>query len=108
AVHVEIFDCEMKLNHPLAARAAVEIALKHNPSNESLRKGIGEVFGPGNPNLPKLAGQKYEYRSLPSSASDDRKAAWQKALAAAGTGKLGHAEEAFAQLAAHDEQDAAA
>src|SRR6266581_3195340 len=32
SVQVTIFDCEMKLNHPFAAHAAVELALKHNPA----------------------------------------------------------------------------
>ncbi len=107
-VLVEIFDCEMKLNHPLAAHAAAELALKHNPTDESLRKGIVQIFGPDNPNLPKIATHQYEYKALPAGASAERKAAWKEALASAGTGKLGHAEQAFAQLVAQDEQDAAA
>src|SRR5438067_1803626 len=35
AVQVEIFDCEMKLNRPIAAHAAAELALKHNPVDEN-------------------------------------------------------------------------
>ena len=107
-IQVEIFDCEMKLNHPLAGHAAAELALKHNPADENLRKGIAQVFGADNPNLPNVAAQKYEYKPLPESAAAECKAAWQQALASAATGKLSHAEQAFAQLAGQDEQDAAA
>src|SRR5438067_8749978 len=75
-VQVEIFECEMKLNHALAGHAAAEQALKHNPADPNLRKGIGEVFGPNNPNLPAVVWQKYEYKPLNANASADRKAAW--------------------------------
>lgn len=107
-VYVEIFDCEMKLNRPIAAHAAVELALKHSPGDENLRKGLDQVFGPENPNLPKVAAQRYEFKPLPASASGERKAAWKQALQTAATGKLSHAEQAFAQLTAQDENDAAA
>jgi tetratricopeptide (TPR) repeat protein len=107
-VNVEIFDCEMKLNRPIAGHAAAELALKHNPTDENLRKGITQVFGADNPNLPKVAWQPYEFKPQPGSASAERKAAWKQALQTAATGKLSHAEAAFAQLAAQDENDAAA
>jgi tetratricopeptide (TPR) repeat protein len=107
-IEVEIFDCEMKLNHPIAAHAAAELALKHNPSDENLRKGVTDVFGPDNRNLPRVAWQRYEYKPLADTASAERKASWQQALAAAGTGKLAHAEQAFARLVSDDENDAAA
>jgi tetratricopeptide (TPR) repeat protein len=107
-VHVEIFDCEMKLNRPVAAHAAAELAQKYNPSDENLRKGIVEVFGPNNPNIPKVAWRKYEFKPLPESTSAERKTAWKQAMETQASGKLGHAEQAFAQLAAQDENDAAA
>src|SRR5258708_18648854 len=97
----------MKLNHPLAAHAAGELALKHTPADENLRKGLPQVFGPDNTNLPASARAKYDYQPLPASASAERRTAWQQALATAATGKLTHAERAFAQLAAQDEGDAA-
>src|SRR5947209_1988443 len=86
-VQVEIFECEMKLNHPLAAHAAAEQALKHNPADKNLRDGVGKVFGPTNPNLPRAVWQKYEYKPLATGASAERKAEWKKALAAASSGK---------------------
>jgi tetratricopeptide (TPR) repeat protein len=107
-VYVEIFDCEMKLNHPLAAHAAIELALKHNPSDANVRNGMEQIFGPGNPNLPPVATRKYEYRGLPSSAPAERQAAWKQASTSAANGKLSSAEQAFAQLVAQDEKDAAA
>ena len=107
-VQVEIFECEMKLNHPLAAHAAAEQALKHNPADQNLRDGVGKVFGPTNPNLPRAVWQQYDFKPLAASASAERKAEWKKALSAASTGKLAPAEQAFARLAAQDENDAAA
>jgi tetratricopeptide (TPR) repeat protein len=107
-IEVEIFDCEMKLNRPIAARAAAELALKLNPSDENLRKGIAQVFGPENPNLPTVAAQHREYKPLAEAAPAERKTAWKEALATAGTGKLNHAEQAFAKLVGQDENDAAA
>ena len=107
-VQVEIFECEMKLNHPLAAHAAVEQALKHSPADKNLRDGVGKVFGPANPNLPRVVWQQYDYKPLAAGASAERKAEWKKALGSASSGKLGQAEQAFAQLTTQDENDATA
>jgi tetratricopeptide (TPR) repeat protein len=107
-VNVEIIDCEMKLNRPIAAHAAAELALKHSPSDENLRKSVANVFGAENPNLPKTAWQRYEFKPLSDSAASEHKAAWKQALASAGSGKLAEGEAAFAQLVAQDANNAAA
>src|ERR1700730_4861941 len=86
-VLVEIFDCEMKLNHPLAAHAAGELALKHNPADANLRKGLADVFGSESSNLRKSAREKHEYKALPATTASERRTAWQQALATAATGK---------------------
>src|SRR5260370_10357459 len=54
-VLVEIFDCEMKLNHPLAAHAAAELALNHNPPDDNLPTRLPQAFGPATPSLPESA-----------------------------------------------------
>jgi tetratricopeptide (TPR) repeat protein len=107
-VHMVIFDCEMKLNHPVAARAAAELSLRADPGQAELAKGIDTVFGAGNPNLPESAKRKYAYKSLPAGAPAERRAAWDRALSSAATGKLSDAAHAFAELTKSDAQDAAA
>ncbi len=107
-VNMVIFDCEMKLNHPVAARAAAELSLRADPGQAELAKGIDTVFGPGNPNLPESAKRKYVYKSLAATAPGERRAAWDKALSSAATGKLSDAAGAFAELTKSDANDAAA
>ena len=97
-IYIEIFDCEMKLNHPIAARAAAEMAARFNPANESLRQGIHSVFGADNPNLPTSARQAYTFKTLPASASAERRKAWENALKSAATGRLADALKAFENL----------
>ncbi len=97
-IYIEIFDCEMKLNHPIAARAAAEMAARFNPANDNLRQGIQSVFGPDNPNLPTSARQVYTFKSLPASASAERRSAWESALKSSATGRLTDAIKAFEQL----------
>jgi tetratricopeptide (TPR) repeat protein len=97
-IYIEIFDCEMKLNHPIAARAAAEMAARFNPANDNLRQGITTVFGPDNPNLPNSARQTYTFKGLSESASAERRTAWESALKSSGTGRLADAIKAFEQL----------
>lgn len=103
-IYIEIFDCEMKLNHPIAARAAAELAARFNPSAEGLRKGIDTVFGEGNPNLPACARHAYAFKPAPA----DRRAAWESALTNAGSGKLADAVKAFEQLTQSEANEPAA
>lgn len=107
-IYVEIFDCEMKLNHPIAARAAAEMAARVDPTNEGLRKGIPAVFGPDNPNLPLSARQPYHFKPLPASAPAEQRSQWDSALKAASTGKLSDAIAAFEQLTRTAAPDSAA
>jgi tetratricopeptide (TPR) repeat protein len=98
----------MKLNHPIAARAAAELAARFAPSNDSIRKGIATVFGKDNPNLPPSATQMYTFKPRPAAASAERQAAWDSALKTAATGKLVDATKAFEQLTQGDQVEAAA
>ncbi|MBI3823474.1 MAG: tetratricopeptide repeat protein [Planctomycetes bacterium] len=107
-IYIEIFDCEMKLNHPIAARAAAELAARFNPANDQLRQGISHVFGDENPNLPKCASQPYTFKTLPASAGAERRAAWDTALKSSATGKLTDAVKAFEQLTQGDKVEAEA
>ncbi len=105
-IHTLIFDGEMKLNHPVAARAAAQLALRFNPASEDLRKGMDAVFGPGNPNLPEAARREHKFQ--PGPAAGERHSAWESALGSAATGKLTDAARAFEQLTGTDPDNAAA
>jgi tetratricopeptide (TPR) repeat protein len=107
-IYIEIFDCEMKLNHPIAAHAAAELAARFNPANENLRQGITTVFGDENPNLPPCARQLGAFKTLPASAGPERRAAWDVALKSSATGKLSDAAKAFEQLTQGENVEAAA
>src|SRR5262249_18480838 len=45
-VYELIADCEMKLNRPVAARAAMQVSLHLRPDNEPLREALDGYFGP--------------------------------------------------------------
>src|ERR1700677_4206291 len=60
-----IFDCEYKLNRPIAARAALELALRFGPTNENSREGLKPLFGDQSP-LPPAARQFYVYLPIPA------------------------------------------
>jgi hypothetical protein len=96
-IYIDIFDCEMKFNHPIAAHAAAEMAAKFAPANENLRNAITTVFGKDNPNLPPSAIRKYEFKAASASAAPERKAQRSAALLSAATGRLTDALKAFEQ-----------
>src|SRR5262249_29874604 len=93
-----IFDCEMKLNHPVAARAALALAIRFDPGKPELAQAMDAVFGAKNPNLPASAKQELKFQSLSSNAPPEQRAAWESALAGASAGELSEAADAFEQL----------
>lgn len=108
SIYVDIFDLEMKLNHPIAAHAAAELSLRYDSTNEQVNQAVETIFGPNNPNLPPVAWKKYEYRPLPADTTAERRAVWLRALERAQTGKLTDAVKAFEQLTHDDPENAAA
>lgn len=102
-VQALIFDCEMRCNRPVAARAALTRAVHLLPGEESLRQTLEGSFGPRG-RFPEAARKVYEYKK-PEKA--DRRAAWDKVLASA-TAKLGEAAKAFEELTKQDPSDVAA
>jgi tetratricopeptide (TPR) repeat protein len=106
-VYANIAECEMRLNRPVAARAASEIALRHDPGLEVCRENLEKTFGPDS-NLPLAARKEYRFQSPGPAAPPQRQPAWQKALQTAATGKLSDAQAAFARLTEEDANDAAA
>lgn len=106
-LHVMIFECEMKMEKPVAARAALEQALRLAPAEEQLQKGMEEIFGAGS-RLPEAARRAYSFKSPAASLSANQRGRWDQALASARPGKLGDVERIFAQLSEDAPDNAAA
>jgi tetratricopeptide (TPR) repeat protein len=102
-----ITDCEMRLNRPVAARAAMRIVLRDNPADVEARENFENIFGPKS-RLPAAARKEYAFLSPAPSAAGDRRTAWDRALAGAEKARLGDAARAFDELAKADPNDAAA
>jgi tetratricopeptide (TPR) repeat protein len=107
-LYVQIFECEMKLNHPIAAKAAIELAARFNPADEQLRHGINTIFSKENPNLPASAAHTYAFKSLPASATPESRAAWEQTLRTSVTGRLSDAVRVFEKLAQSEQPEPAA
>jgi tetratricopeptide (TPR) repeat protein len=105
-VYMLIADCEMKLNRPVAARAAMQIALRHHANDEELRKNYDALFGPQS-QLPATARQEHAFRSPAESTAGTLRESWNRVLGAGAT-KLSDAVRGFEQLTAEDASDAAA
>jgi tetratricopeptide (TPR) repeat protein len=106
-VYGTIGDCELKLSRPLAARAAMRIALRNYPADEELKKSFEQIFGEKSV-FPAAARRDYTFRSPAPAANGERRQAWNQALQASEGGRLGAAARAFEQLTQADDQDAAA
>ncbi len=106
-VYARIGESELKMNRPVAARAALQIASRLLPGDESLRQSFDAIFGDQSA-LPASARREYTFEGLPADAPEGRRQAWAKALAGAGSGKLGEAMAAFEQLTQEDADNAPA
>jgi tetratricopeptide (TPR) repeat protein len=100
-IHELIADLEMRLNKPVAARAALKRALHFQPANAELKQAFDAMFGEKS-RLPRAAARDYELRA-PTNAS----AEWNAALAVATTGKLTDALQVFRQWTQAHADDAA-
>lgn len=103
-VYGHIGDCELKLNRPVAARAAFDAALHNQPGDEQLRQINDQLFG-AQSRLPAAARKAYTLQS-PATTVPARRQAWDQALA--NSRRLSAAAESFTQLTADDAEDAAA
>jgi tetratricopeptide (TPR) repeat protein len=99
-------EAEMKLNRPVAARAALQIAILHDPANPGYRKVMENVFG-SQSTLPESARKEYTFQPLPRDAAPEKKRSWQRALAQQSTGKLEDAVKAFEETTAADPDNSA-
>ncbi len=92
-VYALIAENELKMNRPVAARAALKLALHFQPASEELRQALDGYFGPESP-LPPAARRDYLFLS-PAQLAPERRADWEQALVRAATGKLSDAAKAF-------------
>jgi tetratricopeptide (TPR) repeat protein len=102
-VNAAIFDIEMRLNRPVAARAALERAIRAEPTAKELRQAFDNLFGPDS-RLPDCAAKAYVFRP----ATPSRLQAWNSAVPSSEHVRLGEARSAFEKLVAEDASDAAA
>jgi tetratricopeptide (TPR) repeat protein len=105
-VYASIAECELKLNRPVAARAALKISQHCRPSDE-IRQALEDVFGEKS-HFPRTACREYAFLSPTASAPAGRLAAWQRALSGAASGKLSDVQRAFEQLTTETPEDASA
>jgi tetratricopeptide (TPR) repeat protein len=94
AIHAQIAEIELQLGRPVAAHAALRMALHLLPQDQKLRTGYEGVFGEES-ELPAAARKAYQYRPLEASAPASDREHYERALAAATTGKLRDALLAF-------------
>lgn len=108
-IHVDIFNCEMKLNHPVAAHAALELASRFHPANEDIRKGMQSLFEGENPNpnLPTSARKAYRFKA-PANATPEQRHAWEHVFKTPGAAKLSQAAQGFEKVTQANENDVSA
>jgi tetratricopeptide (TPR) repeat protein len=98
-----IFDCEMRRNLPVAARAAMEQLLRLQPGNEELRSSFDSIFGETG-RLPLAARRSYDLRK-PASAA--RREAWNRTIGGTAA-RLSDLARSFEKITKEDASDAAA
>jgi len=96
-LYVTIGECEMRLNHPIAARAALDIGRRFRPTDEGL-KDVFQTLFVRDSGLPAAATGEYSYLPLPSTANISREL-WDRAVSGASAGKLGESLTAFENFA---------
>ncbi len=102
-VYYLIFECEMRQNRPVAARAALRLVAHLAPAEEDLRKSFESLFGPEG-RLPAAARREYTFHS-PAAAAGPKRAAWDRALHDADTPRLGDLVRVFEPLTRNDPAD---
>jgi tetratricopeptide (TPR) repeat protein len=101
-----IGESEMRLNRPVAARAALAIARRYRPTDENLQRLFEALFGKDS-GIPAAGRKEYSYLPL-SSPTTTSQTSWERALSEAATGKLNDALSAFESLTKENPQFPAA
>src|SRR5262249_11393908 len=106
-VYSLIFQCEMNLHRPLAARAPVRLVASHDPGDDQVREFFEAEFGPKG-TRPAVLRREYTLMPPAPSLTGDRRAAWDRALGGAASPRLGDLGRLFDGLTKEDPSDAAA
>jgi tetratricopeptide (TPR) repeat protein len=106
-VYSLIFECEMKMNRPVAARAALRLVLHHLPGEETTRQTFEALFGPSS-RLPESARKEYHFLAPPADLPALARSSWDQALSGAATSRLGDLVRLFEPLAQQAPGNAAA
>jgi tetratricopeptide (TPR) repeat protein len=106
-VYTLIFQCEMKLHRPIAARAAIRLVAAYDPGDDQVREFFEAEFGPKG-SRPAVVRREYTLMPPAPSLTGDRRAAWDRALAGAASPRLGDLGRLFNGLTKEDASDAAA
>ncbi len=77
-----IADCELKLNRPVAARAALEIARRCTPEDAELTKDLQTLFGDQS-RFPESARREYRFQGVAKDATEPKRTAWGEGVSAA-------------------------
>ncbi len=102
-----IYECEMALNRPVAAREALRRTTQYAPADEQVRERFEAVFGEKS-RLPLCARRDYRAAAPPPPAEPARRSAWTQALGNFETGRLGELAAAIEKLTAEAPDDGAA
>jgi tetratricopeptide (TPR) repeat protein len=102
-----IFECELAMNRPVAAREALRRAIQYAPADQQLRDRFDAVFG-DHSRLPLSARRDYRPVGPLPPADPGRRAAWTNALSNLDTGRLGELVQALEKLTADSPDDGAA
>jgi tetratricopeptide (TPR) repeat protein len=106
-VYELIGECELQLNRPVAARAALQIALRCQPNDAESAQTFEAIFGKES-RLPQAARREHTFQSPTANAPAGRRAAWDRALSLAHSPRLTEVAQAFESLATEHSDDAAA
>jgi tetratricopeptide (TPR) repeat protein len=106
-VYLLISECEAKLNRPVAARAAMRLALHYLPGEEETRRTFEAVYG-STSRLPESARKEYTFQAPPPGLPAAERAAWDKALREAASPRLSDLPAIFEPLTQQAPDNAAA
>jgi hypothetical protein len=103
-----IFQCEHRRNNPVAARAALRLAIHHAPDVEDYRAAFDALYGPQS-RLPECARKDYTFLRPPADLAGPARQEWDRAVqAAAGSPRLGELPRLFEPLTQQAPDNAAA
>ena len=103
-IYALIADIELRLNNPVAARAALEAAAHLQPDAATLREDLERLFG-DKARLPRVARQPYSFQSPPAAAPAERRKLWDQSLSGTKSGRLKDAVRVFDELTTQSADD---